>query len=89
MNAVGTIADHERRQMSHDRFGLDMEVVQHGVAIPPTDEADGEAVNFANIKGHGARRPKATGGHVFRVQAEARTQECDCVFYGGGEVSRR
>ena len=69
MKAVGSILYHGGRQVAHDGFSLDMEVVHHGIAVPSSNEGYGESIDFANVEGHCARGPKAAGGYIFGCEA--------------------
>ncbi len=46
VQSIGAIAEHAGREISHNRGGLDMEVAEHFVRGPVTNEADGIMVNF-------------------------------------------
>jgi hypothetical protein len=49
---------HSGGETSHDRFGLDMEVTQHFIGAPATDETDDISVDLSAKEGHGASRTK-------------------------------
>jgi hypothetical protein len=42
----GTTHQHTSREVSHDRFGLNMEVAEHFIAAPAAQEADNVRVNM-------------------------------------------
>ena len=53
--------EHDLREVAHDGLGLQMEVAEHGVTTPATEELDDIAIDGAAEKGHGAGGPQRAG----------------------------
>ena len=54
----------------HEVVGLDVEVSEHGVRLPASDELDDVAVHGLVEEGHCAGGPKRLCGNVGGLQAE-------------------
>ena len=55
---------HSGGETTHDRFGLNMEVTQHFIGAPTTDETNDVSVNLCAKEGHGAGRTKRAGTDI-------------------------
>ena len=81
--------EHERSKVTHDRFGLDVEVAEHLIAAPPADKANRVRVDVGTQEGHGSGRSKGARGDVVSQEAKCGTKEGDGQFQGAGDVGRR
>ena len=44
--------EHAASELAHDRFGLDLEVAEHLIGAPSSEQADDVGVNFGTEEGH-------------------------------------
>ncbi len=58
-------AEHAGSKVTHDRFGLYMQISHHLVGAPAADELNAIGIHICTQKGHGARCPEGAGGNVF------------------------
>ena len=56
---------HSGRKMTHDGFGLDMEVAEHFVGAPAAKKSNAVRVNIGAKEGHCASCPEGPGRNVF------------------------
>ena len=68
--------------------GLDMQVPEHLIGLPTTQQADAIRIDVGTEKGHGARRPKRAGRNVGRKKSKLGAQHGDREAEDGREVGR-
>jgi hypothetical protein len=61
---------HPGGKPSHDRFGLDMEVPEHFIGAPATDESDNVSVDLGAKEGHCASRTEGAGTDIVMEETE-------------------
>ena len=54
--SVGATMKHPGRKITHDRLCLDMQVAEHFIRPPTTNEANAVRVDLGAQEGHGTRR---------------------------------
>ena len=79
------MADHELEEIPHDWLSLHMEIPQHFVAPPVSNEADDVIVGAGKEECHGACYPKGSCRDV--LMHEPQMGSCK-EFYFGLEVGR-
>ena len=80
-----TIADHEFGIVPHYWLSLHMEIPQHLVTPPTSNEADDISIHARTEKCHGACRPKGPRRDIFIREAQMGSRE---KFDRGLEVGR-
>ena len=81
------MAQHLRGKVAHSRFGLDVEVAEHFIAPPPTDQANSIGVNLGAKQSHGASGAKGSSRHVRSKETKFRAEEHDGELEDGGNVA--
>ena len=71
----GAALEHAGREIPHHRFSLHVEVAQHFVRAPATEQTNDITVDMGTKESHGARGPQRAGGNVFRGEAIQGAQE--------------
>jgi hypothetical protein len=61
--------EHHHRKLAHQRFGLQMQVTKHGIAVPSTQHAYSAVVDAATHECHGAARAEGSGTDVSVLEA--------------------
>jgi hypothetical protein len=61
--------EHRHRKLAHQRFGLQMQVTKHGIAVPSTQHAYSAVVDAATHECHGAARAEGSGTDVGVLEA--------------------
>ena len=61
--------EHEASIVSHKRFSVGMEVTEHSVAAPATNDTDFIGVDAGEEESHGSTSAKGTGGNLIRMDA--------------------
>ena len=79
------MADHEFGEISHDWLSLHMEIPQHFVTPPASNEADYVIVDAGTEECHGACCPKGSCRDVMMRELQIGSRE---EFYCGLEVGR-
>jgi hypothetical protein len=64
-----TAGKHAGRKMPHYRLGLDVEVAEHLVRSPPSNETNAVGVDICAQECHGARCSKGARRNIFRQKA--------------------
>ena len=62
--------EHERGEVAHDRLCLQVQVPEHFVGTPTTEEADNVRIHLRAEQGHSPRGSKAAGADIGRVNAQ-------------------
>jgi hypothetical protein len=65
---VSTMVEHRHSKLAHERFCLEMQIPQHGVAMPSTHHTDSVVVDFFTHERHGAAGPEGAGADVAVVE---------------------
>jgi len=66
---VVAMGQHVGSKITHDRFGLDIQIIQHGVGVPAAQQLDDVAINMGAEKGRGTRGLQGAGRDVPREEA--------------------
>ena len=89
MKSEGAAKEHKAREVSHDRLRLNMEVAEHLVGAPVTDELNMVGVDVGAKQCHSASSMKTTGRNIGGEETEGRrVQGCHSSAEGAGDVSR-
>lgn len=62
---VGDVVEHLLGKSLHHRLGLGVQVPNHCVAVPATEELDEVKIHFAAQQGHGTASSKGSSADVF------------------------
>ena len=77
--------EHASCVVPHERVSLHVQIPEHFIQTPPSDEADDVGVNLRQEKRRGARRPEAVGRDVTGQETEVRPQERHGLSDAGGD----
>lgn len=69
VEAVGGSFKHAASHVLHDGNGLDVQVADHGIALPAAEESDHVGVHSGTQEGHGPTGPEGTGVHIIAGDA--------------------
>ncbi len=86
VHGKGAVVEHTGSKIAHDGFGLDMEVAQHLIGAPASDQSDDVGINLGTKKGHGAGGAKGPGGNVGGEEAIERAQNQASSFESGADL---
>jgi len=89
MEGVVTGREHSACKVAHDGLCLEVEIPQHGVALPTAQQLDGVAIHVGVKKRHGATRSEGAGAHVGREIAKRGAVEDGGCPEGGSDVRGR
>ena len=75
--SVVAASKHLGRKISHDGFGLDVEITEHFVRSPASNEPNPISVNVGTEKCHGAGCPKGAGRDIRGHEAVEGSKDSD------------
>jgi len=73
VEVVVAMGEHMGGKITHDRFGLYMQIAQHGVRAPATQQLDDVAIDAGAQEGHSTGGPERTCQNVAREEAKGGT----------------
>jgi hypothetical protein len=85
---VVTALEHEAGELSHDRLGLEVKVLEHFIRMPAANEADDVGVNMSEEKGHSPTGTEGVRVDIIGKEAYAGTEGGDGEAEGEGDVGR-
>lgn len=74
--------------MAHHGFCLDMEISEHLVGLPASEQTDPICVDVGAEKGHGASGAEGAGRDIRGSKTVGRSQDRDRETQQGGDVGR-
>jgi len=86
MKTVVAAAQHAGRKVFHEGLGLEVEVAQHFVGSPTTEELDDVGIDVGAEQGGGARSSEGTGRDIIRGETVLSAEQVGSEAQGGGDV---
>jgi hypothetical protein len=66
---IGAFVEHDRGELLHERFCLEMQIPHNGITMPEAQHADGIVVDATAEEGHSSPHAKGLCTDITRVQA--------------------
>ena len=68
--------EHEGGEIAHDWLSLEVEIAEHFIRAPPTQQSDDICVNITTKESHSARGAKGVGRNVLWEETELGAKYC-------------